>query len=580
MTTGDTPALLYTDGTNTGTWAQFTDPDNPEAAGGYIGPDDPGTGNDAATLTIRRAMETMDGRLPIATTGGSASFLVVPSGASMPIGAFGVGDDHTSTISRAGGSTSTTQTPDLAAAIATTGPAIDSGRIYFLVAANNDEITITARGTVDISGGDTDDFSVTNDFTVKVDSQGPQITDITPAGNSNQSSDSASFGATFTDAGSGLISDAEQPEYGDTNADGTTITQSDGDGDDITANEPLAVSTADGPGGRGNGAARDINIHVARSTSPPGPTAPFQFGAATDITSKGSSSWRKVTNGFSVSIVESPLGATNTGGVVYYGFLAKDRVGNVTISGLDAAKEDSSNHRLTIDRSPPRISEALAGRGYKASAAHPGDDANDLKSIKVIFSGGIVTPAVETLDVTTIEASDFSVVRTDGTEMEVVSVNTTPLPAAVDSNQTVNNIVYLTLANDLPPAATPRVSVVGSISDLAGNRVGAGSVGGSIVATDKTAPVLRATVTGSVTERVAATGQPNGQITIRVTSNEPLRDVPALQVARLVADGTAIEVSVRNVLSKDLVAVQGLDNTWEVTSTLGGERTLRGLCDW
>ena len=85
----------------------------------------------------------------------------------------------------------------------------------------------------------------------------------------------------------------------------------------------------------------------------------------------------------------------------------------------------------------------------------------------------------------------------------------------------------------MPPAATPRVSIVGSISDLAGNRVGAGSTGGSIVATDRTAPVFVTSVSGSVADRVAAKGGRDSQITIRVTANEALRDVPMVHVVRL-----------------------------------------------
>lgn len=434
------------------------------------------------------------------------------------------------------------------------------GPIYFLVAGNNDEIKVTATGTVadgDDPDSEPDPFSVSNDFSLKVDSQGPRISAISPAGGANQSSDSATFGATFTDPGSGFVTDAEQAAY----VPGAS-TDTDGDDDLITKSEPLALGTP-------TGAARDININVFKASSPAGaPTSPFGFAHASDITSKGSSSWRETADGFTVSIVESPLGVTTGGGVVYYAFQAKDRVGNVTISGL-GGPNNMQNHQLIIDRASPEISDALAGRGYKASATSPDDDAADLKSIKLVFSGGIVDSDIETLDTTTIEASDFTVVGADGTEMEVTGVNTSPLPAPTEANPdaTVNNVVYLELANDLPPAATPRVSVVGLISDLAGNRLGAGAKGSSLVATDKTSPVFDVSVSGSVAERVAATGERTDQVTIRIVANEGLRNVPTLRVASLVPDGTAIEIGNPNALSgKAPVAVQGVDNTWELTT--------------
>ncbi len=424
---------------------------------------------------------------------------------------------------------------------------------YFLVAGNNDEIKVTASGTIpDGADGDSDPdaFSVANDFSLKVDAQGPRISAISPTPGGNQSSDSAAFGATFIDAGSGLLNDAELAQY---NPDSSG---NDVDGDSIRAAEPLASAQPQ------SGSARDININVFKGDHP---TQTAVFGDGSDITSKGTSSWRQVSNGFSVSIVDSPL-ATGSGGLVYYAFRAKDRVGNVSISGQGGPR-GMSNHLLVVDRAAPEIIDALAGKGYKASAKSPTDDANDLKSIKVVFGGGIVDDSIETLDTTTVEASDFTVVLSDGTGVDVVAVNTSPLPVGDDTDNTVNNVVYLVLASNLPPAATPRVSIIGSISDLAGNRVGAGSVGGSITASDRTAPVFTTSVSGSVSERVAATGRRDGQITIRVSSNEPLRNVPALRIATLVPDGTTIEVGDPNALSgKAPVAVQGVDNTWELTT--------------
>ncbi len=501
--------------------------------------------NDANTtdsITVTRVIDYVEAPDGLPTTAGDATFLVLASDAAA-VPAATVNEELTINDGDSG---------------ATISGAANVEATYYLIAGNNDEIKVTATGTITDgpdADSDPDPFSVANDFSLKVDSQGPRISGITPAGGGNQSSDSAAFGATFTDPGSGLVTDAEQPEYGDGAVDDT-----DGDNDSITAAEPLTLAAA-------NGAARDIRIHVFKGDHR---TQAADFTDASDITSKGTSSWRTVTDGFSISIVDSPL-ATGDGGLVYYAFRAKDRVGNITISG-QGNPNGMANHLLIVDRAEPQISDALAGRGYKASAKNPNDDANNLRSIKLVFSGGIVDAGVEALDVTTIEASDFTVVGSDGTEMEVVDVNTSPLPVDADEDPdiTVNNVVYLILANDLPPAATPRITVIGSISDLAGNRLGAGNPGGSRTATDRTAPVFATTVTGSVAERVAVTGERDGQVTVRVVSNEALRNVPNLRIVKLIInDDNALAIgSNDDAINKAPVAVQGVDNTWELTTTV------------
>ena len=230
---------------------------------------------------------------------------------------------------------------DTVAAADTDGP----DPIYFLVAGNNDEISITAAGQYN-DGTDDQTFSVSNSATLKVDSRGPSITGTAPASGQTQNQIRATFQATFTDSGSGLRSDAvSRPKM---------------------SRLPLprrhAVMMLTGTTSphssrwrRANGAASDIILQV--STSGDGTLVALgtdgTFPADQNKLSAATNNWRAVDGGFRFQFTDNSLLPSQQSAVVFYAFGAVDRVGNVS-------KKDKQ--RLIIDVQQPGMTSAEARR--------------------------------------------------------------------------------------------------------------------------------------------------------------------------------------------------------------------------
>ena len=446
--------------------------------------------------------------------------------------------------------------------------------IHFLVAGNNDEIRITASGSYTVTTSGDTAFSVSNSATLKVDARGPSITGTAPASGQTQNQISATFQATFTDSGSGLRDDSENP------FDNETVTNqpptSDGDSDDIKALEPLAKS---------NGAASDIILQVtvggtgalvALESDGTFPVGDNKLSAATN-------NWRAVDNGFRFQFTDNSLLPSQQSAVVMYAFGAVDRVGNVS---------KKEKNRLIIDTQRPGMTSAEAGIGYTSRANDKAthekrNDMPSLSAIKITFGGG-VGDAAETLDPTSIEVADFKVETADAVNLPIAEIIHQSITSGTGNDKrTTNHILWLVLADPLGPGAKPTVSIVGTILDTAGNRLGAGAgAASSRRADDLTRPEFSVSITGSAADRVAATGRTTDTVGIRVTATEPLAATPDLYLVSFSyrdakaavkdnpdtdTDETAAEIKaaviVDQVRETDLVlsSVAGLDNTWEET---------------
>ena len=103
----------------------------------------------------------------------------------------------------------------------------------------------------------------------------------------------------------------------------------------------------------------------------------------------------------------------------------------------------------------------------------------------------------EALDAETVSAADFEV------------DDNTPSKAEVFSGAKSN--VFLTLSTDLNPQPKPKVEVVGTIEDLAGNRQTSGKVDEAV---DGIAPTLTVTLEGG--DRPVT----KGSVKVTVTANE------------------------------------------------------------
>jgi hypothetical protein len=202
--------------------------------------------------------------------------------------------------------------------------------------------------------------------------------------------------------------------------------------------------------------------------------------------------------------------------------LVRDMAGNVGYSDSDTATTNVDGvfakfapHWVKIDQVIPTLSASVTGFEYDTGNKI---DKKNSKSLKVTFDGNV--------DADTVAAADFSVTLDTG-------------GAKVPTTSVVNNAdVYLLLEDTIPSNDTPKITIVGSISDKAGNVTDSGSV----TATDGVPPVLTVATSGGSGLGAAgeATGPEtltNNKMTITITSDESLNGNPYVWVTEQGYDG-------------------------------------------
>ena len=257
---------------------------------------------------------------------------------------------------------------------------------------------------------------------------------------------------------------------------------------------------------------------------------------------------------------------------IYWWGMAKDRAGNVGVSDRkskikDASDEDVSDscnahdfsdnisslanvdygaddidmtdsifgcqpYSVKIDDTKPSIVGGIDGTRTGAFWDTDSDDddktnmdPSDAKAnmVLVIFD--------ESLDAETVSASDFEV------------DDNTPSKAEVFSGNKKN--VFLTLSTDLNPHAKPKVELVGTVEDLAGNRQTSGKVDEAV---DGIAPTLTVTLEGG------SRPVTDGDIKVTVTADEDV-GTPSV-VARMVVDANADDNSDTEDVDESMYALE------------------------
>jgi hypothetical protein len=201
--------------------------------------------------------------------------------------------------------------------------------------------------------------------------------------------------------------------------------------------------------------------------------------------------------------------------------VATDLAGNVGYTDSSTASNAGvlgkfGAHHIKIDQKLPSISAAYTGWWWDTSIdsknkthKHTSTKANTLV---VEFDGNI----------TDIDASDFQITFDDGT---------THTPSEAVIYTALPKQVFLTLGASMPSDDTPKVALVGSVSDIAGNSTSTGSLAG---ATDKIHPSVTATLSGGSGTGSAALEGANDltktSMTLTVTTDEELVSNPKVDV--------------------------------------------------
>lgn len=255
-----------------------------------------------------------------------------------------------------------------------------------------------------------------------------------------------------------------------------------------------------------------------------------------------------ITDGF---LARERLSTTLDDATIYWWGKATDRAGNVSISdrkakikddnddevsdscrpmdfvGLDLTSVDYTDsdfdmtesvarcqpYSVKIDDTKPAVVGGIDGTRTGAfwDTSNKDDDDKTNEDPAKAKANMVLVKFDEALDAETVSASDFEVDDNAPSKAEVFSGN--------------KKNVFLTLSTDLNPHAKPKVEVVGTIEDLAGNRQTSGKVDEAV---DGIAPTLTVTVEGG------SRPVTKGDIKVTITANEDV-GTPSV-VAREVID--------------------------------------------
>ena len=367
----------------------------------------------------------------------------------------------------------------------------------------------------------------TRQITAKVDATVPTVEINSPAHSSENQTRTPTFSITATEAASGLdVSGAllilqEGSEQNNSGEDGAVG----GSGTDVMTTSDLHAAAGDDDGNGGEWLTSSIfaltggDITLGSSTD----ESSVSRTAASVTVNRGTSSdgVSSLTYTYTPSSA-LPLGAnTPVDHWVDFQGVATDLAGNVgytdsnSTASAGVLNKYGASH-IKIDQKLPSIAAAYTGWWWDTSIdsknkthKHTSTKAN---ALVVEFDGNI----------TDIDAADFKVTLDDGT---------THTPTEANIHSALPKQVFLTLGASMPADDTPKVELVGSVSDIAGNSTSTGSLAG---ATDKIHPSVTATLSGGSGTGTGAletaADLTKTSMTLTVTTDEELVSNPKVDV--------------------------------------------------
>ena len=186
---------------------------------------------------------------------------------------------------------------------------------------------------------------------------------------------------------------------------------------------------------------------------------------------------------------------TSDSWIATYGHDLQDGKLNVTVTAKDIAGNMSAvTNSIVIDTGSPTVVSAETGTGWDSDDDEETDASN---GVKVVMS--------ETIDPDSVQGADFEI------------DNVAAADAVVGTGEGNTAYVYVTAASDLDPDATPRVEVVGEVTDLSGNEVDITKDTSEARASDGLAPAV------TVSRDVALLAAEDDEVVVTIESDEKLR---------------------------------------------------------
>jgi hypothetical protein len=181
--------------------------------------------------------------------------------------------------------------------------------------------------------------------------------------------------------------------------------------------------------------------------------------------------------------------------------------------------EWGDSYSMNIDEKKPAISTSNTGKYWDVASTTEKSDALD--KLVVVFDDELSATSAAAFSITT----DAGTVLTP-LSAEIGTKGTTSAGVAYDKRTSV----YLTLPSNLASNDTPKVTVVGDVTDLAGNSTKSGSIAN---ATDSIKPTLTLALSGGSGTGTGANGTDKltkSAMTVTITTTEVLSTPPTVQV--------------------------------------------------
>ena len=190
-------------------------------------------------------------------------------------------------------------------------------------------------------------------------------------------------------------------------------------------------------------------------------------------------------------------------------------------SDTDDGPAFKDNYSFNIDELKPSLDAANTETGVYWNAPTTAEKTGDLTRIVVDFDDEIATAPASSFEVTL----DSGTVLTPSAA-EVGTKGTTAAGVAYDKRKSV----YLTLPSSMASSDTPKVKLVGNVTDLAGNSNKSGNVANAV---DKIKPSLTLAIsggTGTGSSPDDTVGLTKKNMTLTITTSEVLSGVPTVTV--------------------------------------------------
>ncbi len=321
-------------------------------------------------------------------------------------------------------------------------------------AAADNAIWVQEADTLTVTFYGTDNTTVINSHSVTIDATNPAISDVSPADGSYLSAASPTLSFTLTDAESGFTTT--------TLGDNIAVTVNDGTNDCLVNDSELTFTSV---------SASELQVKFS--------IAAASVSAWSGAVTTGSDCTARTAGGFALNTTTLQDTTGNSHGTqYYYTITATDKSGNTKTVTTTAG-----NFRIDTV-APDMLSASTGTRWDTVTSTDKTTSATD--SIKVIFNESVAD----------VEAADFLV---DGVAPDSVSIggindsNANCLIGTGASACYLNEYVYLKMGTDLDPDAKPKIEMVGTIKDLAGNSLKPATgktVADTVTATDGQKPTI------------------------------------------------------------------------------------------